>query len=563
MRPERLLQNFTEGTPMQNWQHSVIYQIYPKSFYSHAGNATGDLLGIVDKLDYLQWLGVDCLWITPFLRSPQRDNGYDISDYYAIDPSYGTMADCDLLISEAAKRGIKLMLDIVVNHTSIEHEWFQQARSSLDNPYRDFYIWRDQPNNWESKFGGSAWEYEAQTGQYFLHLFDHTQADLNWDNPKVRAEVFKLMRFWRDKGVGGFRLDVINLISKPADFPEDASDGRRFYTDGPNVHEYLQEMHREVFAGHALINVGEMSSTSLEHCIRYSRPESKELSMTFNFHHLKVDYPNLQKWVKADFDFLQLKQIFSDWQLGMQAGGGWNALFWCNHDQPRVVSRFGEDGEHRVVSAKMLATALHFLQGTPYVYQGEELGMTNPGFDKIEQYRDVETLNIYRLKRDAGESEASSMAAIMQKSRDNGRTPMQWNARKHAGFSSGEPWIGIPANAAQINVDSQRDDPDSVLHHYRSLIALRRQEPLIQEGVYRELLQDHLQVWAYLREGHGERLLVLNNFYGKPCEIQLPNNVLNATTRPRLLISNYPDCQASTGTLVLRPYESFVLHLKD
>lgn len=548
---------------MQDWQHSVIYQIYPKSFHSHAGNATGDLLGIVDKLDYLQWLGVDCLWITPFLRSPQRDNGYDISDYYAIDPSYGTMADCDLLISEAAKRGIKLMLDIVVNHTSIEHEWFQQARSSLDNPYRDFYIWRDQPNNWESKFGGSAWEYEAQTGQYFLHLFDHTQADLNWDNPKVRAEVYKLMRFWRDKGVGGFRLDVINLISKPADFPEDSSDGRRFYTDGPNVHEYLQEMHREVFEGHDLINVGEMSSTSLEHCIRYSNPASKELSMTFNFHHLKVDYPNLQKWVRADFDFLQLKQIFSDWQLGMQAGGGWNALFWCNHDQPRVVSRFGDDGEYRVVSAKMLATALHFLQGTPFVYQGEELGMTNPGFDTIEQYRDVETLNIYRLKRDAGESEASSMAAIMQKSRDNGRTPMQWNSQANAGFSSAEPWIGIPANAAQINVQGQLDDPDSVLHHYRALIALRRLEPLIQAGVYRQLLQDHHKVWVYLREGHGERLLVLNNFYGQPCEIQLPDNIISAAGGQHLLISNYPDSSSYTDTLTLRPYESFVLHLSD
>ena len=548
---------------MQNWQHSVIYQIYPKSFHSHAGNATGDLLGIVDKLDYLKWLGVDCLWVTPFLRSPQRDNGYDISDYYAIDPSYGTMADCELLISEAAKRGIKLMLDIVVNHTSIEHEWFQQARSSLDNPYRDFYIWRDQPNNWESKFGGSAWEYEAQTGQYYLHLFDHTQADLNWDNPQVRAEVFKMMRFWRDKGVGGFRLDVINLISKPADFPEDNSDGRRFYTDGPHVHEYLQQMHHEVFEGHDLINVGEMSSTRLEHCIRYSNPASKELSMTFNFHHLKVDYPNLQKWVKADFDFLQLKQIFSDWQMGMQAGGGWNALFWCNHDQPRVVSRFGDDGEYRVVSAKMLATALHFLQGTPYVYQGEELGMTNPGFDSISQYRDVETLNIFRLKRDAVESEASSMAAIMQKSRDNGRTPMQWSTEANAGFSRGEPWIGIPANAAQINVNSQMDDPDSVLHHYRRLIDLRRREPLIQQGVYRPMLQDHRQVWAYLREGHGERLLVLNNFYGSSCEIQLPEGVINAANEQRLLISNYPDCPLRTSTMVLRPYESFVLHLKD
>lgn len=546
---------------MQTWQHSVIYQIYPKSFHSHAGNATGDLLGIVDKLDYLQWLGIDCLWITPFLRSPQRDNGYDISDYYAIDPSYGTMADCDLLISEAAKRGIRLMLDIVVNHTSVEHEWFQQARSSLDNPYRDFYIWRDQPNNWESKFGGSAWEYEAQTGQYYLHLFDHTQADLNWDNPKVRAEVFKMMRFWRDKGVGGFRLDVINLISKPADFPDDHTDGRRFYTDGPNVHDYLHEMHREVFEGHDLINVGEMSSTSLEHCIRYSNPASKELSMTFNFHHLKVDYPNLQKWVKAEFDFLQLKQIFSDWQSGMQAGGGWNALFWCNHDQPRVVSRFGDDGDHRVVSAKMLATALHLLQGTPYVYQGEELGMTNPGFDRIDQYRDVETLNIFRLKRNAGESEASSMAAIMQKSRDNGRTPMQWNSQPNAGFSSGEPWIDIPANAAQINVERQRDDPDSVLHHYRALIALRRREPLIQEGIYRELLQGHPQVWAYLREGRGERLLVVSNFYATPCEIQLPAQVVNAANEQRLLISNYPDCPVRTSKVVLRPYESFVLHL--
>lgn len=546
---------------MQTWQHSVIYQIYPKSFHSHAGNATGDLLGIVDKLDYLQWLGIDCLWITPFLRSPQRDNGYDISDYYAIDPSYGTMADCDLLISEAAKRGIRLMLDIVVNHTSVEHEWFQQARSSLDNPYRDFYIWRDQPNTWESKFGGSAWEYEAQTGQYYLHLFDHTQADLNWDNPKVRAEVFKMMRFWRDKGVGGFRLDVINLISKPADFPDDHTDGRRFYTDGPNVHDYLHEMHREVFEGHDLVNVGEMSSTSLEHCIRYSNPASKELSMTFNFHHLKVDYPNLQKWVKAEFDFLQLKQIFSDWQSGMQAGGGWNALFWCNHDQPRVVSRFGDDGDHRVVSAKMLATALHLLQGTPYVYQGEELGMTNPGFDRIDQYRDVETLNIFRLKRNAGESEASSMAAIMQKSRDNGRTPMQWNSQPNAGFSSGEPWIDIPANAAQINVERQRDDPDSVLHHYRALIALRRREPLIQEGIYRELLQGHPQVWAYLREGRGERLLVVSNFYATPCEIQLPAQVVNAANEQRLLISNYPDCPVRTSKVVLRPYESFVLHL--
>ena len=546
---------------MHDWQRSVIYQVYPKSFHSHAGNATGDLLGVVDKLDYLQWLGVDYLWLTPFLRSPQRDNGYDISDYYAIDPSYGSMADCDVLIREANARGIKLMLDIVVNHTSIEHEWFQQARSSLDNPYRDFYIWRDQPNNWASKFGGSAWEYEAQTGQYYLHLFDHTQADLNWDNPKVRAEVYALMRFWRDKGVGGFRLDVINLISKPAHFAQDDTDGRRFYTDGPNVHHYLQEMHREVFAGHDLVNVGEMSSTCLEHCVRYSRPESEELSMTFNFHHLKVDYPDMQKWVRADFDFLALKRILSDWQVGMQAGGGWNALFWCNHDQPRAVSRFGHSGEFRVVSAKMLATALHCLQGTPYVFQGEEIGMTNPGFERIEQYRDVETLNIYRIQREAGVAHDDCMAAIRQKSRDNSRTPMQWNHQPHAGFSSVEPWIDLPENATLINVQDQMSDPSSVLHHYRRLIALRREEPLLVRGEYRELLVDHPRVWAYLRQGEGESLLVLNNFYGTACEVELPEHVITQGMTQRLLISNYDAHPPRTRRICLRPYESFAVHL--
>jgi trehalose-6-phosphate hydrolase len=306
-----------------------------------------------------------------------------------------------------------------------------------------------------------------------------------------------------------------------------------------------------------------MSSTRLEHCIRYSRPESKELSMTFNFHHLKVDYPNLQKWIRADFDFLDLKRILSDWQTGMQAGGGWNALFWCNHDQPRVVSRFGDDGEHRVVSAKMLGTALHFLQGTPFVYQGEELGMTNPGFDHIDQYRDVETLNIYRLKCEAGESETENMAAIMQKSRDNSRTPMHWNAQDNAGFSSTEPWIGIPENAAQINVEQQFEDPASVLHHYRQLIALRRSEPLIQDGVYRQLLPEHKQVWAYLREGEGECLLVVNNFYAAACEVELPNGVIDVATEQRLVISNYGDCPTRSRQLFLRPYESFVLHLTD
>ena len=363
---------------------AVVYQIYPKSFSSHRGQATGDLLGVVvDRLDYLAWLGVDYLWLTPFYCSPQNDNGYDVSDYYRIDPAYGSMEDFGLLAARARARRDR-------DHAGYRGEpHFHPAClvsagiAGRDNPFRDFYIWRDQPNNWQSKFGGSAWEYDTDSEQYYLHLFDKTQADLNWDNPRVRQAVFEMMRFWAGKGVAGFRLDVINLISKDPAFSQDDSDGRHFYTDGPRVHEYLQQMHREVFAGRELLTVGEMSSTSLEHCIEYSHPARKELSMTFNFHHLKVDYPQGEKWKLGAPDLVALKRILSDWQSGMHAGGGWNALFWCNHDQPRVVSRFGDDGEYRQVSAKMLATALHGLQGTPYIYQGEEIAMSNPGFSRM------------------------------------------------------------------------------------------------------------------------------------------------------------------------------------
>jgi trehalose-6-phosphate hydrolase len=438
------------------WKKKVVYQIYPKSFRSSRGGATGDIRGIIEKLDYLAFLGVDYIWLTPIYKSPQNDNGYDVSDYYAIDESYGTMEEFEELLSEAKKRGIGIMMDIVVNHSSTEHKWFQEARKSKDNPYRDFYIWRDEPTNWQSKFGGSAWEYDEATGQYYLHLFDKTQADLNWENEAMRQEVYKMMRYWAEKGVSGFRLDVINLISKDQAFPNDSGegaqgDGRKFYTDGPRVHEYLQEMNREVFAGTDIITVGEMSSTSIDNCIKYSNPDRNELSMTFSFHHLKVDYPNGEKWVKADFDFLQLKEIMSNWQKGMYEGGGWNAIFWCNHDQPRVVSRFGNDTTYRVESAKMLATALHMLQGTPYIYQGEEIGMTNPEFTEIHQYRDVETLNIYKLKREAGMSHDEIMAAIQQKSRDNSRTPMQWDDSLHAGFTTGTPWIETASNYKEIN----------------------------------------------------------------------------------------------------------------
>jgi trehalose-6-phosphate hydrolase len=401
------------------WKKAVVYQIYPKSFYDTTGNGVGDLLGIIAKLDYLQTLGVDVIWLTPIYESPQRDNGYDISDYYRIHEEYGTMEDFECLLKEAHARGIKVIMDIVVNHTSTEHAWFKEARSSRDNPYRDFYIWRDTPTNWASKFGGNAWEYNEETGQYYLHLFDVTQADLNWENEEVRKKVYEMMTFWFEKGVDGFRLDVINLISKDQRFPDDdgsvaPGDGRKFYTDGPRIHEFLHEANQKVFSKYDAMTVGEMSSTTTEHCIRYSNPASKELSMTFNFHHLKVDYANGEKWSIADFDFLKLKNILTVWQTKMHEGGGWNALFWCNHDQPRIVSRYGDDSKFHKESAKMLATTIHMMQGTPYIYQGEEFGMTNPKFTRIEDYRDVESLNMYKIKKAEGIDEEKILAILKQ-----------------------------------------------------------------------------------------------------------------------------------------------------
>ncbi|GAA5786992.1 alpha,alpha-phosphotrehalase [Chitiniphilus shinanonensis] len=539
------------------WKQSVIYQIYPKSFCSAHGQATGDLAGVTARLDYLQWLGVDWIWLTPIYLSPQRDNGYDVADYLAIDPRYGDMADFTRLVAEAGRRGIQVMLDIVVNHTSTEHEWFQTARRERDHPWRDFYLWRDAPNNWQSKFGGPAWEYDPVAGQYYLHLFDTSQADLNWANPELRQAVFAMMRYWLERGVRGFRLDVINLISKPADFPEDDSDGRRFYTDGPQVHEHLQQMHREVFAGREVLTVGEMSSTTLEHCIHYSRPDRRELSMTFNFHHLKVDYPEGRKWVAAPYDFVALKRILSTWQEGMHAGGGWNAVFWCNHDQPRVVSRFGDSGAWRVPSAKLLATALHGLQGTPYVYQGEEIGMANPGFADIAQYRDVETLNAHRLLLAAGLPEDEVMAAIRQKSRDNARTPMQWDAGPNAGFSSEAPWIDLAPDWREVNVAAQRDDPDSVLHHYRRLIALRKRHPVLADGDYHCLTPDHPALWVYLRRTPAATLVVACNFSGETVAETLPPlGELAATGPARTLIANHPDTLPLAAALQLRPWEA-------
>lgn len=543
------------------WQSAVIYQIYPKSFQDSSARGTGDLKGIMARLDYLKTLGVDALWLTPVYVSPQVDNGYDIADYLAIDPAYGTMADFEALLAAAHARDIRIVMDIVVNHTSTEHAWFKSAMGDKNSPYRDYYIWRDPvdggvPNNWQSKFGGSAWELDPATGQYYLHLFAREQADLNWENPAVRAEVKKIIHFWANKGVDGFRLDVINLISKDQAFPNDEiGDGRRFYTDGPRIHEFLQDVSRDVFAPVGAMTVGEMSSTSLEHCQRYGALDGSELSMVFNFHHLKVDYPNGDKWTKAPFDFLELKRIFNHWQSGMH-GKGWSALFWCNHDQPRIVSRFGDEGEHRVVAAKMLASTLHGLQGTPYIYQGEEIGMTNPGYQHIDDYQDVESRNIFAIKQAEGMSEAEILAILGAKSRDNSRTPMQWSAAANAGFTSGTPWLKPAANYPEINAEAALADQHSVFWHYRDLIAIRKAHPIFTVGDYQELLAGHPQIWAYARRANGQTLLVVSNFYGEPVEFALPAELQSG--QGRLLLGNYPDSPARPQSGMLRPYESLI-----
>ncbi|MGD6993623.1 alpha,alpha-phosphotrehalase [Sutcliffiella horikoshii] len=556
------------------WKRSVVYQIYPKSFNDTTGNGVGDIQGIIEKLDYLKELGVDVIWLTPIYKSPQKDNGYDISDYFSIHEEYGTMEDFDQLLSQAHDRGIKVIMDIVVNHTSTEHEWFQKSIEQKDNnPYRDFYIWKDskqdgsEPTNWESKFGGNAWQYDEKTGQWYLHLFDVTQADLNWENEEVRKQVYDMMKFWFEKGVDGFRLDVINLISKEQSFPDDdgsvpPGDGRKFYTDGPRVHEYMNEMYEKVFSKYDSMTVGEMSSTTIDHCIKYTRPDRNELSMTFNFHHLKVDYPNGEKWSVADFDFQQLKDILSTWQIEMEKGGGWNALFWCNHDQPRVVSRYGDDGKYHNKSAKMLATSMHMMRGTPYIYQGEEFGMTNPGFVEISDYRDVESLNIFNLKKEAGMSEEEILEILRHKSRDNSRTPVQWNREENAGFTNGTPWIGVASNYKEINAETALNDEDSVFYHYKKLIELRKKYDVITHGDFQLISGDHPQIFAYIRNCENEKLLVVSNYYGKESSFVLPVDIDVDGYKSEVLVSNYEDSNSQFNEITLRPYESIVYHLK-
>lgn len=545
---------------MQDFKKSVVYQIYPKSFLDTNGDGLGDLRGVISKLDYLQTLGVDYIWLTPFFVSPQNDNGYDVADYRAIDPRYGTMADFEDLVEEAGRRNIRVMLDMVFNHTSTYHQWFQKALEG-DSVYQDYYIFRpgkadgSAPTNWESKFGGSAWEYVPSLGKYYLHLFDKTQADLNWENPAVRREVADIVRFWMAKGVKGFRFDVVNLISKGEYADDFQGDGRRFYTDGPRIHEFLKELNRESFGQDSeIITVGEMSSTSMENCFQYAGEQSGELSMVFSFHHLKVDFMGNEKWVIVPTDFGKLKDILFSWQEGMAAHSAWNAVFWCNHDQPRVVSRFGDEGEYWQQSAKMLAAIVHGMRGTPYVYQGEELGMTNAGFTRLDQYRDVESLNHFRILRDKGLSEESVYNILKIHSRDNSRTPMQWDATPNGGFTTGEPWLSVNPNTARINAAAQTGDPDSIFSYYQALIRLRKEYDVFALGDFAPLTPEHPSVLAYRRRWNGETLLCVNNFFRKECTWTCPESLEGF----RVLLSNYPDSDPAQ-VWNLRPYESVLL----
>jgi len=500
------------------WKEAVVYQIYPRSFKDSDGDGIGDLRGIIEKLDYLKELGVDVVWLSPVYKSPNDDNGYDISDYQAIMDEFGTMADWEELRDGLHARGIKLIMDLVVNHTSDEHPWFEASRSSKDSPYRDYYYWRPgkpdgrEPNNWLSFFSGSAWEYDGKTGEYYLHLFSRKQPDLNWENPRVREEVYNMMRWWLDRGVDGFRMDVINCISKTPGLP-DAGDeryawGGEHFMNGPRVHEFLQEMNREVLSRYDIMTVGETPGVTLEEARNYTDPARGELNMVFQFEHMGVDHGPGGKWDIRPWSLTELKRILNKWQLGLR-GAGWNSLYLNNHDQPRMVSRFGDEGKYRKESAKMLATLLHTMQGTPYIYQGEEIGMTNVRFPSIDDYRDIETLNMYREKvLQQGEDPRKVLEAIHYMGRDNARTPMQWDDGPQAGFTTGTPWIGVNPNCRDINVKQAMADPDSIFHYYRRLIALRKQHDIMVYGEFVPLMEDHPQIYAYLRVLGGERWLV-------------------------------------------------------
>lgn len=533
----------------------VVYQIYPKSYKDTTENGIGDFRGIIEKIPYLAKLGVDMVWLNPFYPSPQRDNGYDISDYMAVDPLFGDMADFEEMVCVGKEHKIDFMLDMVLNHCSTEHEWFQKALAG-DKYYQDFFFIQDQPTDWQSKFGGSAWTPFGDTGKYYLHLFDETQADLNWRNSNVRKELFKVVNFWRDKGVKGFRFDVINLIGKDevsVDCPE--NEGKPAYTDKPIVHNYLRMMNQATFGSDdSFMTVGEMSSTTMENCVLYSSPDRQELSMTFNFHHLKVDYKDGQKWTLAPFDFEELKSLYHSWGKEMSDKDGWSALFWNNHDQPRALNRFVDIQNFRKEGATMLAASIHLSRGTPYIYMGEEIGMIDPDYDSMADYVDVESLNAYQMLLEEGKSQQEVFQIIQAKSRDNSRIPMQWDASENAGFSTGTPWLKAGKSYKYINVENEIQGP--IFTFYQDLIRLRKEMPIISEGSYKPAFEDSKQVYAFERQFEDQKLLVLNNFYAKEVEIDLPAVYQNG----QILISNYEDAEVSEKIL-LKPYQTLAIYV--
>ncbi|MDK2811370.1 MAG: oligo,6-glucosidase [Petroclostridium sp.] len=555
------------------WKEAVVYQIYPRSFYDSNGDGIGDLRGIISKLDYIKDLGVDVIWLNPVYKSPNDDNGYDISDYYNIMDEFGTIADWEELLEEMHKRGLKLIMDLVVNHTSDEHSWFIESRSSKDNEKRDYYIWRKgkdgkEPNNWRSCFSPSAWEYDEKTGEYYLHLFSKKQPDLNWENPNVRKEVYDMMTWWLDKGIDGFRMDVINMISKVEGLPDAPrknndpyQDGGQYYLNGPRVHEFLQEMNKTVLSKYDIMTVGETPGVTPEEALLYVGDDREELNMVFQFELMDIDAGEDGKWDVVPWKLTDFKRIMTKWQKELH-NKGWNSLYLNNHDQPRMVSRFGNDTVYRTESAKMLATMLHTLQGTPYIYQGEEIGMTNVKFDSIDEYKDIETLNYYNetvVKRNADVQKI--LNAIYIKGRDNARTPMQWNNEENAGFTTGTPWIKVNPNYKEINVKQAQEDPNSILHYYKKLIQLRKQNLTIVYGNYVQILEEHPEIYSYLRCLDDDRLLVILNFSGEMPVFNLPEEII--CKDKELLISNYDvDVKEELKGLKLRPYEARVYRLK-
>ncbi|BBI31161.1 glycoside hydrolase family 13 protein [Cohnella abietis] len=553
------------------WKESVVYQIYPRSFQDSNGDGIGDIPGIISRLDYLQQLGVDVIWLSPVYESPNDDNGYDISHYQKIMDDFGTLADWEMLLDGLHQRKMRLIMDLVVNHSSDEHAWFVESRKSKDNPYRDFYIWRDgkdnkEPNNWSSIFSGSSWQLDEETDQYYLHLFSKKQPDLNWEHEPLRHKVYDMMTWWLDKGVDGFRMDVINLISKVEGLPDAAGDlkynsGGEYFMNGPRIHEYLQEMNQEVLSKYDIMTVGETPGVSPEEAALYVGEDRKELNMVFQFELMDIDAGPGGKWNVTPWTLKEFKRIMSKWQTELY-GKGWNSLYLNNHDQPRMVSRFGNDKKYRKESAKMLATLLHTLQGTPYIYQGEELGMTNVKFDSIDDYQDIETLNMFKEYREMGFSEADIMKSIHSKGRDNARTPMQWDATTHGGFTTGTPWLTVNPNYSDINAEEAVNDSESIYHYYRSLIALRKQYDVIVYGEYKLLLQENERIYSYTRTLGDERLLVVLNFFEEPVQFELPETVMYGSFER--LIGNYDAPEAvEPHSLQLRPYEAIVYKLNN